>query len=452
MEQGKEKGIIAYFANNSVAANLLMFFIIIMGVASYFFIQRQMYPNVEINYVNVSANYPGASPQEIEESILIKVEESIKDVTGIKKVVSNASRESAHLSIEVDSNADIQEVLDNVKQRVDTISNLPNGMEPISIYQVEWRQDVIQMGLVGDIPLEEIKPLAKQVEEELLQLKNVMLVELEVPSDEIAIEVDPLVLRKYDLTLSDVTEAIQRYSNNFSAGEVKTNRGVISVRIENQYYHGSEFRNIPVKLGANGAKVLLQDIAVIKDGFTEEDRYFQFSGMNASTIRVKATKEQNIVPVAQSVRDYIEQKNKTLPSNVQLKVLYDTTYYLNGRLDMMLKNLLQGAFLVAIMLGIFLRFKLALWVMVGLPVCFLGAVMLMPVFGISINILSLFAFIMVLGIVVDDAIVMGESAYSEIEKKGGGVDNVVRGVKTSGNPSNLWCSYDDCCFCSVLVF
>ncbi|EPN8544125.1 efflux RND transporter permease subunit [Vibrio alginolyticus] len=437
MEDTKQKGLIAYFANNPVAANLLMVFIIIMGVVSFLFIQRQMFPNIEVNYIDVRATYPGASPQEIEESILVKVEESIKDVTGIKKAVSTASRGSAYVSIEVDVNADIKRVLDDVNQRIDTLSNLPAGMEPINVYQVEWRQDVIEMGLVGDRPLEELKPIAKQIEDELLQLENVMLVYLSAPEEEIAIEVDPLVLRKYDLTLSDISSAISRYSANFSAGEVKTNSGMIAVRIENQYYRGDEFRNIPVKLGANGAKVLLQDIATIKDGFTEEERYFEYSGQNAIYMSVEATRDQNIIPVAQSVRNYIEAKNKTLPQDVKLKILVDTTYYLNGRLDMMLKNLLQGAALVAIMLTIFLRFRLAMWVMIGLPVCFLGAVMMMPALGITVNIVSLFAFIMVLGIVVDDAIVMGESAYSEIEEKGGGVENVVRGVKRVATPATF---------------
>ncbi|MEO0888963.1 MAG: efflux RND transporter permease subunit, partial [Pseudomonadota bacterium] len=324
-----------------------------------------------------------------------------------------------------------------VKQRVDTLSNLPAGMEPINVYQVEWRQEVIEMGLVGDRPLEELKPIAKQVEDELLQLKNVMLVNINAPEEEIAIEVDPLVLRKYDLTLNDVSNAIRRYSANYSAGEVKTNAGMIAVRIENQYYRGDEFRNIPVKLGANGAKVLLQDIATIKDGFTEEDRYFEYSGQNAIYMAVQATRDQNIIPVAESVRNYIEAKNKTLPDDIQLKVLVDMTYYLNGRLDMMLKNLLQGAALVAIMLSVFLRFRLAMWVMLGLPVCFLGAVMMMPMLGITVNIVSLFAFIMVLGIVVDDAIVTGESAYSEIEEKGGGVENVVTGVKRVATPATF---------------
>ena len=433
----KQSGLIAYFANNSVAANLMMVFIIIMGIISYFTIQRQMFPNVEINYIEVQANYPGASPQEIEESILIKIEESLKDVTEIKRGVYRSFRNSGRASLEINTDAELTDVLDKVKLRVDSIATFPAGMEPVTISQVEFRQDVIGMTLVGDIPLTELKPVANKIEDELLQLSNVSLVQNDVPLDEIAIEIDPDSLRQYNLTLSEVASAVRRYSANISAGQLRTDAGIISVRVENQYYSGDEFRQIPVKIGANGAKVLLNDIAVIKDQFTEGERYFKFNGENAVYLSVKATKEQNMIPVADSVKAFIEQKNKELPAGLRLVPLMDMTYYLNARLDMMKSNLFQGAILVAIMLSIFLRFKLALWVMIGLPVCFLGAMMMMPLFGISINIVSLFAFIMVLGIVVDDAIVIGESAYTEIEKKGGGVVNVVNGAKRVATPATF---------------
>ena len=435
--QTKQTGLIAYFANNSVAANLMMLFIIVMGFLSYKTIQRQMFPNIEINYINVNANYPGASPQEIEESILIKIEESLKDITEIKKGVYRAFRNGGSASLEIHTDAELTDVLDKVKLRVDGIATFPAGMEPVTISQIEFRQDVIGMTLVADLPLFELKPIANNIEDELLQLSNVSLVVNDVPLDEIAIEIDPDTLRQYNLTISDVMNAVRRYSANFSAGQLKTDAGVISVRVENQFYSGEEFRQIPVKIGEYGAKVLLQDIATIKDQFTEGERYFKFNGENAVYLSVKATQSQNIIPVAESVKAYIDKKNKELPPGVRIEPLMDMTYYLNARLDMMKLNLLQGAILVAIMLSLFLRFKLALWVMIGLPVCFLGAMMVMPLFGISINIVSLFAFIMVLGIVVDDAIVIGEAAYSEVEKSGGGVDNVVRGAKRVATPATF---------------
>ena len=431
------QGIIAYFTRNSVAANLMMVFIIIMGIASYFTIQRQMFPNIEINYIQVTAQYPGASPQEIEESILIKIEEALKDVTEIKRSVSRAFRNSGRVTLEIDKGEDLSNVLDKVKLRVDGIATFPAGMEPVNVYQEEFQQQVIEMSLVGDFPLTELKPVAKQIEDELLQLGSISLVEANFPEDEISIEIKPEMLRKYNLTINDVVAAIRRYSANLSAGQLRTDSGVISVRVENQYYNGSEFRSIPVKIGNSGARVLLSDVAKIKDGFVEGERYFKYNGKNAIFMAVRATKSQNIIPVAQTVKNFIEKRNESLGPAMELKVLVDMTYYLNARLDMMLKNLMQGAVLVAMMLTLFLRFRLALWVMIGLPVCFLGAVMMMPVFGVSINILSLFAFIMVLGIVVDDAIVIGESAYTEIESKGGGVDNVIRGAKRVATPATF---------------
>ncbi|MEG3768448.1 efflux RND transporter permease subunit, partial [Alteromonas sp. 14N.309.X.WAT.G.H12] len=290
---------------------------------------------------------------------------------------------------------------------------------------------------VGDLPLGELKDLAKEVEDELLQLDSISIVKVSYPDDEIAIEIQPDMLRKYNLSINDVATAIRAYSTNISAGQLRTQAGIISVRVENQYYKGNEFAAIPVKIGTGGAQVKLGDIAQIKDAFTEGERYFKFSGHNAIYISVRATKSQNIVAVAETVKAYMKAKNETLPEGVALHTMVDLTYYLDARLNMMLTNLLEGAVLVALMLTLFLRFRLAFWVMLGLPICFLGAMMMMPIFGVSINLMSLFAFIMVLGIVVDDAIVIGESAYTEIESKGGGVENVIRGAKRVATPATF---------------
>ncbi|MCO7190117.1 MULTISPECIES: efflux RND transporter permease subunit [unclassified Pseudoalteromonas] len=433
----RQTGLIAYFAHNSVAANLMMAFILIMGIISYFTIQRQMFPSIELNLISVNATYPGASPQEIEESILIKVEEALKDVTEIDKAVYRSFRNGGSVQLEIDTSAELADVADKVRSRVDGIATFPASMEPIRVQQIEFTQDVVQMALVADLPLTQLKPLAKEVEDELLQLSNISLVDRNTPEYEIAIEVDPDALRRYNMSMQEVAAAISRYSTNVSAGQIRTNAGLISVRVENQKYRGNEFRRIPVKVGANGAKVLLQDVAEIKDAFVEGEFYFKLNGVNAAYLSVRATNDQNMVPIANTIHSYIEAKNKTLPEGVELTAFVDMTYYLEARLDMMKKNMFQGAILVAIMLTIFLRFKLAFWVMVGLPVCFLGAIMMMPVFGISMNIVSLFAFIMVLGIVVDDAIVIGEAAYTEIERKGPGVNNVVIGAKRVATPATF---------------
>jgi multidrug efflux pump subunit AcrB len=433
----EQTGIIAYFANNSVAANLLMGFIIIMGIISYITIPRQMFPTIERNYINISVQYPGASPQEIEENIVLKIEEQLNDITEIKKSIGRSWRGGGRVTLEINLNEEVNEVLDKVKARVDSIGTFPAAMEPVTISQQEFRQEVMQLTIVGDLSLDDLKPIAEQIEDEILQLQNVQLANARSPDDEIAIEIKPEVLRKYNLSIDDVTQAIRRFSANFSAGQIRTESGMIAVRVENQFYNGEEFRDIPVKIGPSGSKVLLKDVATIKDGFTEGERYFKYNGKNAISLEVSATKAQSIIPVAESAKSYMEARNQTLPESVEIKVLVDMTYYLNGRLDMMLKNLVQGAILVFLMLALFLRFKLAFWVMLGLPICFLGAMMLMPIFGMTINILSLFAFIMVLGIVVDDAIVIGESAYTEVEANGGGVANVVRGAKRVATPATF---------------
>ena len=436
-EHDTNRGVIAWFARNSVAANLLMGFIIIMGLSAYSSIQKQMFPNVEVNYIRVDVSYPGASPQEIEEGILIKIEEAVKDVSEINSTISRAYRNGGEVNMEIDDKEELSNVLDKIKLKVDSIATFPADMEPVNIRQLAFRQQVIDMPIVGDLPLKDLKVLAKEVEDELLLLDNVSLVDVGYPEDEIAIEVNPDQLRKYNLSISDISTAIRAYSTNLSAGQLKTRSGIISVRVENQYYRGEEFAAIPVKVGPGGARVLLGDVAEIRDAFTEGEYYFKYSGKNAIYIAVKATPTQNIVPVAETVKAYIAHKNEQFPEGVSLETMVDMTYYLDGRLDMMLKNLLQGAILVALLLTIFLRFRLAFWVMLGLPVCFLGAVMMMPLLGISLNIISLFAFIMVLGIVVDDAIVIGESAYTEIESKGSGIDNVIRGAKRVATPATF---------------
>jgi multidrug efflux pump subunit AcrB len=432
-----QSGIIAWFARNTVAANLLMIFIVVMGLFSYQSIQRQMFPNIEINYITITAQYPGASPQEIEESILIKIEEAVKDVTEIDRIVARAFRNNGRVSLEINKDEDLTDVLDKIKLRVDSIATFPAGMEPVTITQEEFQQLVMNIGLVGDVPLNNLKPIANEIEDELLQLSNVSLVNVSAPLDEIAVEIKPEMLRMYNLTISDITTAINKYSANLSAGQLRTAAGIVSIRVENQYYAGEDFGNIPIIVSDTGAKVLLSDVATLLDGFTEGERYFKYSGQNSILIAVNATKSQDIIPVSDSVKQYVEQKNKHLPQGLEIKILVDMTYYLNARLNLMLTNLVEGAILVALLLTIFLRFRLAFWVMVGLPICFLGAVMLMPAFGISVNILSLFAFIMVLGIVVDDAIVIGESAYSEIESKGASVDSVIRGAKKVATPATF---------------
>jgi multidrug efflux pump subunit AcrB len=427
-------GLIGYFAKRPVAANVMMLFILIVGIITCFTIQKQLLPNFTFNSISIKVNYPGASPQEVDEAILVKIENALLDVTEIKKSNYMAFRGSGQGSLQIDSLADITEVIDKVKMRVESIVNLPANMEPIQISRDTYQQEVIEMALTGQHSLQELKPLAKEIAAELRQLENVSIVELFAPEFEIAIEVEPLALQRFGLTIDDVAKAVKAHSNNFSSGQLRTNDGIVSIRAESKLYYGAEFLSIPVKLGADGANVLLSDIANVRDGFVDGEHHFKYNGNNGIFFMVNATDGQNMNYVASSVRSFVEKKNQQLDAGIQMEILIDTTEYLDDRLNMVVKNLVIGFLFVAVMLMIFLRTSLALWVFVGLPVSFLGATMLMPLFGVTFNIYSLFAFILVLGIVVDDAVIVGESAYQKIESGGASVENVITGVKQVATP------------------
>lgn len=431
-------GIIAWFANNPVAANLLMVFIIVLGLIGYATAQRQMFPQMEINYVHVNTVFRGAAPQEIEEGILIKIEESLQDVEGIKRVRSVAWRGGGQVSVELEEGEDISRRLDQIKLNVDAIATFPVGMEPLTIYQVEFRQQAVELVLTGSDDAIELKEMGRDIERELLQLDNINFVSFDsMPGWEIAVEVEPATLRRYGITLADVANSIREYSDNLSAGNVRTESGMIAIRSEQRAYRGADFAAIPVIVGEQGEMVRLGDLATIHDGFEERINYMRFNDQNATFMAVNASSTQSLPIVAKAVRDYVDWKNTDLPPGFELDVLVDMTYYLNGRLTMMLTNMLQGGVLVFLMLMLFLRLRVAFWVMLGLPVAFLGAFWLMPFVGISINIISLFAFIMVLGIVVDDAIVTGESAYAETEEHGHSIDNIVRGAQRVAVPATF---------------
>jgi multidrug efflux pump subunit AcrB len=433
-------GLIAWFARNSVAANLLMIIILVGGFLTINTINKQMFPQVKINWISFAAPYPGAAPQEVEEGITIKIEEALETVQGLKRVITYSNRNYSNGWFEVDLDYDPQIVLEEVKSAIDSISSFPDGMERIKVEREKFRQEVMYISLYGDLTNGELKELGRKVHDEVQQLPFVNISDLfSGLSYEISIEVSKDKLREYDLNFSDVANAVRGHSRNMSAGQIRAENGYINLRVENQAYRGYEFEQIPVLTLEDGTKVLLGDIATIIDGFEEGLQYSKFNGENSVTIFIGAADNQSITDVATVVNKFVEEKSATLPQGVKLETWVDMTYYLEGRLAMMMDNMKSGAVLVFIMLALFLRVRLAFWVMMGLPVCFLGTLLVMPMefVNVTINITSLFAFILVLGIVVDDAIVMGESAHEEIEQHGHTTDNVIRGVKRVAMPATF---------------
>ena len=433
-------GIIAWFARNSVAANLLMIFILVGGLLTIQTINKQMFPQVKINWISYNAPYPGAAPQEVEEGITIKIEEALETIQGLKRVITYSNRNFSNGWFEVELDYDPQVVLEEVKSAIDSISSFPDGMERIKVEREKFRQEVMYLSLYGDLSNSELKELGRKVHNEIQQLPMVNISELYSGlAYEISIEVSKDKLREYGLSFNSIANAVRNYSRNMSAGQIRAENGYINLRVENQAYRGHEFEQIPVVTLADGTRIVLGEIATINDGFEEGLQYSKFNGENSVTLFIGAADNQSITGIAEVVKNYVENKSETLPQGVKLETWVDMTYYLEGRLNMMVDNMKSGAVLVFIMLALFLRVRLAFWVMMGLPVCFLGTLLVMPLefVNVTINVISLFAFILVLGIVVDDAIVMGESAHDEIEEHGHSTDNVIRGVKRVAMPATF---------------
>jgi len=430
--------IIAWFAHNSVAANLLMWCLLLGGVATAFTITKEIQPRIETNYVTVSVPYRGGTPRDVEQGVLIKIEEAIQDVEGIKEMVATAREGSGSVQIEVDQDFDVLEVLDVIKTRVDSISTFPAETERPVYQRNTWTQEVIWVSVFGDVDERTLKESARQIRDEIIALPDVTRAELVgTRAYEIGIEVREETLRAYDLTLGEVAQAIRESSLDLPGGRIETAGGDVLVRTVGQAYVGRDFEDIVVRSNPDGSRVLVRDIATIRDGFVERERYARHNGQPATAIRVMSVGEQNALAVSEAVRAYIAEKQQQLPPGLSVDWWADISYYLKGRMEMMGKNLVAGAVLVFLILALFLRLKLAFWVMVGLLIAFLGALWTLPAFGVTINLISLFGFLVVLGIVVDDAIVMGESAYTEIRERGHSVDNVVNGVYKVAIPATF---------------
>ena len=313
-------------------------------------------------------------------------------------------------------------------------------MERPVVQREKFQQEVMILALYGDMSYYQLKELGNDIKDELQNLPHVNLVDFYSGLDyEIGIEISPDKLREYGLTFRDVSNAVQSFSTNMSAGQIRSDTGYISMRVEKQAYRGGEFEKLPLITLPDGAQIKLGDVATINDGFEEGLLYSKYNGKNSLSFEIDASKDQDITVVAKVLKKYLADKADQLPAGVKLSPIVDLTYYLEGRLDMMVDNMVWGGILVMLVLALFLPLRLAFWVMMGLPVSFLGAFLFMPIgfLDITINMVSLFAFIIVLGIVVDDAIVVGESASAEIEKHGHSLNNVIRGVKRVAMPATF---------------
>lgn len=436
----RDEGIIGWFARNSVASNLLMVVLLVAGLASALTIKKQAFPEIQLEQVNIRVPYLGAAPQEVETGVIDKIEESLRGVNGIKRIRSTAVEGLATIQAEITSGYDITEVMEEIKTQVNSISSLPEQTEKPVVYRIRFQSNVIWLSLHGDLAEGSLKELAKDVRDELKAKPGISKVDVIATRPyEIAIELSEDKLKEYGLTFEQVVSAIRGSSVDLPGGSIRSESGNILLRTKGQAYSFDDFANIVLLKFEDGSKLLVGDIAVVTDGFIERERLATFDGKNSVSIRVDAIGEDNTLKIAETVRNYVTEKKKELPATVTLDHWGDSSYYLQGRLDLMTDNMLMGSLLVLIALTLFLEFRIAFWVMVGIPVCFLGAIALLPLpwFDVSINMISLFGFILVLGIVVDDAIIIGESAYSEIEKNGKSAESVIIGAQKVAMPATF---------------
>lgn len=432
------KGIISWFARNHVAANLLMVVIILSGLVAAFTIRIQVNPDIEMNSININVPYPGAAPGEVETGVVQRVEEAVRDIDGIEEMRSISRQSLGVVTLEIENRYDMQAVMDDVKLAVDRIVSMPGDAERPIISRSQIEKGAINVQVYGALDERGLKALAQEIREEILNLPSVTKAELAGSrAYEISIEIDEDSLRQYGLTLAQVARAVQSSSVDVGAGSIRTESGDILLRTQGQAYQQAEFERIVLIKRPDGTRLTLGDIASVRDGFVEQDFYSLFNGEPSIGVTVSAVADQNQIEISRQVREYVQQRKHTLPPDIHLDYWQDSTEYLNATLNMMLSNMAFGALLVMLMLGLFLRVQLAFWVMLGIPVAFLGALALLPLIGGSINMISLFGFILVLGIVVDDAIVIGESVQTALEREGHGVDTVIRGAKRVAVPATF---------------
>ncbi len=410
------KGPMNWFANNHVAANLLMLFCLVGGIVTAYNIKVEVFPETSLDKILVSVEYRGASPAEVEESIIRRIEERVSGLAGVRSIDSKARESWGTVTIEAVSGWDVQKLLDDVKAEVDRITTFPDEAEKPLVTEIVRRTQVLWVAIFGDASESTLKHLAEQMRDDLTALPGITQADLfGVRTAEIHIEVSEDTLRRHGLTLNQVADAVRKASLDLPAGSVKTAGGEILVRAKGRRYHAKDYDDIALLTRPDGSKLVLGQIAEISDGFEDADIYARFKGHNAALVQVFRVADQNALDVAEKVKQFVDKTRHQMPKGISLDFFADRSEILESRMDLLIRNMALGLVLVVFVLGLFLELRLAFWVTLGIPISFAFGIWLLPTLDISINMISLFAFILVLGIVVDDAIVVAENILKKRE-------------------------------------
>lgn len=408
----EKRGPIAWMAKNTVAANILMIILIGGGIFAATKVKQEFLPSAQLDMVTVSVPYPGASPEEVEQGILLAVEEAVRGIDGVKKVHSSAREGGGSVTIEVIPGYNVNAVTDDVRNEVDRIRTIPLDAEEPVISAMKFRRSVLKVIVGADVSETVLRELAERTRDRLLQSDGITQLELSnVRALEIAIEVKQDKLRELNLSLQQVSEIVARSSVELPGGGMKTTSGEILVRVMDRRDLGREFANIPIVTSPDGTQILLEDIAEIKDHFDESDKYTYFNGKPAMSITLYRVGKESPISVEAAAIEVLEELRDTMPDGVEFTIWDNRADSFRGRMTLLLRNGGLGLLLVFILLGVFLEMRLAFWVMLGIPISFLGTFLFMSGMDVSLNMITMFAFLIALGIVVDDAIVVGENVY-----------------------------------------
>ncbi|MGK0314763.1 MAG: multidrug efflux pump subunit AcrB, partial [Saprospiraceae bacterium] len=422
------RGIVKYFIDNEIAGNILMILLFIVGMVGLSQMKTTFFPEVESRNISIQAVYPGSSPEEIEEGIVSKIEENLKGLTGIEQVTSVSSENIGSIQIEVLKGYDTDVILQDIKNAVDGINSFPVAMEPVTVYKRENLGKVLDFAIYGDVPLKTLKTISRKIEDDLLAIEDLSKVTLSgFPDEEIEITFRENDLRSYNITFQEAALKISQTNIELTGGTIKTEKEELLIRADNKEYSAKELQEIVIKTNPNGGVIKLYQVADVFDRWEDKPQRTYISGEPGVVINVQNTLEEDMITIADNVRDYVDKFNKE-NEEVQAIILEDSSVTLRQRIELLTNNGIIGFFIVLLLLAMFLHFRLAFWVALAIPISFAGMFLLASILGVTLNVISLFGMIVVIGILVDDGIVIAENIYQHYERGAKPFDAAIEGT------------------------
>ncbi|HCE25025.1 MAG TPA: AcrB/AcrD/AcrF family protein, partial [Hyphomonas sp.] len=429
------RGIVAWFARNAVAANLLMIVAFTGGVFGYTKMEQEMFPVVNITGASVSVTWNGASPQDVEDQIVTRIEEAVADIDGLDRITSIANEGFGVVNIKGRDDIDMDKFLDDVKIRVDQINNMPQAAFQPQVTRWEQRNNYIGLSVHGNVDARTLRRVGDRVRDDIANINGGELAQLGgVIDEQVNIEVSEEQLRRYGLSFSDVASAIRQSSLNSSGGRIESSTGDVAITARQLADTADQFGNIIIRQSTEQGTIRVADVATIDDGFATDKFKATYNNEPTVFVQVPQPNTMHIVEYTDDIKAYVDRANDPsngiLPEAVKIDILFDDSVAFNARMDLIQQSALTGAVLVMLVLLLFLRPTVALWVTIGIITAFAGGILLLPYFGVSWNILSTFAVLLVIGVIVDDAIIVGENIHREIESgRREGLDAAIVGTQ-----------------------